>query len=194
MTISLNLLGGPASVTVDADKGIAGIAGSQFYLSYGNPNVPGSLTGATPQRYDVCTNIDPTDSEYLFLYQYNYIPGTETLAWISAFKLTPNTVARNEDATFVNGISAIQFQVELPPGYSSGTGGVPENYDIQFEIANAAGTTEQNPVSGFYVITGILVEDGVATIDMTFSAVEYASGIWIPVSGNKVIHLIITVV
>lgn len=194
MTTSLQLLGGPASVTVDVDKGIAGIPGTQFYLSYGDPNVPGSLVGVVPQRYDVCTNIGPADSEYLFLYQYNYIPGTTTLAWIAAFKLTPNTVARNESATFVNGLAAIQFQVELPPGYSSGTGGVPENYDIQFEVANAAGTTQQNPVSGFYVITGILVEDGIATIDMGFSAIEYASGLWIPVSGEKIVHLIITVV
>jgi len=194
MSTSLKNLGGPASVTVDVDKGVSGIPGTQFYLSSGNPNIPTSLPGIVPRRYDFTTNIDPTDSEYLFLYQYNFIPGTETLAWIPGFKLVPNTVARNEAATFVNGQSLIEFDVELPPGYSSGTGGIPEDYDIQFEISNVAGTTQQNPVAASFAITSLLVDGGIATIGMGFSAIEFSSGSWVPVSGNKVIHLIITVV
>lgn len=194
MVSELSMLGGPHSVVIDVDKGIAGIQGTQFYLSYGNPNIPGLLTGIVPNRYDFCINIDPSDAEYLFLYQYNYVPGTLILAWIPGFKLVPNTVAKNESATFVNGIALIQFQIELPPGYSSGTGGIPENYDIQFEISNQAGTQTQNPVSASYAITGLIVEDGIATINMGLSGIELVSGNWIPLSGDKVVHLIITVV
>ena len=196
MVNSLSDLDGPSSVTVSVDKGISGIPGSQFYLSNGNPNIPGSIQGLSslPLRYDLCINIDPADADYLYLYQYNFIPGTQTLAWIQGFKLVPNTVAKNENATFTSGVSSIEFEIELPTGYSSGTGGIPENYDIQYEISTEPGTTIQPPVSASYVITGILVEDGIATINMTFSGIEYISDSWAPISGNKVIHLIITVV
>lgn len=190
----LAILGGPSSITVDVDKGISGIPGTQFYLSYGDPNVPGNLPEATFRRYDICTNVDPQDADYLILYQYNFVPGTQILAWIPGFKLVPNTVARNEPATFASGISQIQFEIELPSGYSSGTGGIPENYDIQFEISNEAGSTQQNPVSASYAITGLLVNNGIATINMAFTAIEFSSNTWIPLNGDKVIHLIITVV
>jgi hypothetical protein len=195
MTDRLSILDGPTSVTVNVDKGIFGIPGSQFYLSNGDPNIPGNIESSTaPARYDLCINTDPADADYLYLYQYNYVPNAQILAWIQGFKLVPNTVAKNENATFTLGSSSIEFEIELPTGYSSGTGGVPENYDIQYEISTAPGTTTQPPVSATYAITGILVENGIATINMTFAGIELISGAWIPISGDKVIHLIITVV
>lgn len=194
MSVSLSTLGGPSSVTVDVDKGIFGIPGTQFYLSNGDPNVPTNLPGVVPRRYDFVINLDPQDADYLVLYQYNFIPGTQVLAWLPGFKLVQNTVARNEAATFDMGVALIQFDIALPTGYSSGTGGIPENYDIQFEISNEPGSVLQSPVSASYLITGLVVNNGIATVSMAFTAVEFASNLWVPLAGNKVIHLIITVV
>lgn len=195
MVSSLSILDGPASVTVNVDKGIFGIPGSQFYLSSGDPNIPGNIAGSPAiARYDLCINTAASDANYLFLYQHNFIPGTQVLAWIPGFKLVPNTVAKNQSATFSEGSSTIEFEIELPTGYSSGTGGIPENYDIQYEISIAPGVTIQPPVSAAYTINSILVASGIATINMTFSGVELISDTWTAISGNKVIHLIITVV
>ena len=207
MSTLLSSLGGPASVTVDVDKGIPGIPGTQFYLASGNPNDPASLPGVVPKRYDFATNIDPSDSEYLFLYQYNYFIDPATglpqidpstggllLAWIPGLRLIPNSVSKNESAFFVNGQSLITFEIELPPGYSSGPGGVPSSFDVQFEITNPAGGPEQAPVAATYQVTNVSIEENIATVSMGFGGVEYVGGFWIPITGSKIVQLLITVV
>ena len=55
-------------------------------------------------------------------------------------------------------------------------------------------TDIQNPISSFFAITGSSIVNNVASIDLAFSAVEFNQGFWVPVQGQKTIHLVITVV
>ena len=105
--MSLDTLGGPASVVVETDYGTSGIRGTNFFLSNGDPNIPGSIDTAvftnTTIIYDLCINIKPDDAGYLDVYQYLYLPTLGVSAWVVGLQLAPALVAEKQTVTFVPG-------------------------------------------------------------------------------------------
>lgn len=195
----LSELSGPSSVIVQSDIGPQGRRSSVIMLSSGDPNIPGNIQGfVQPLEYDMAIDTNPNSLTYLFLFYYENVVldpvlGIQQLVWVPKLRLIPNSVSKNIDTTFVNGIAFVNLQLPVPPGFQ---GDVQNSLFLQHSVANRIDITTdvQNPISSFFAVTGLNVVNGVAIIDIAFSAIEYNSGFWVPLQGEKTVHLVITVV
>ena len=196
---TLSQLSGPTSVVIESDIGQQGRRASSILLSSGDPNVPGNLQQfVSPLEYDMAIDTDPASLTYLFLFYYELVTldpilGIKQLIWVPKLRLIPNSISKNVDTTFVNGIAQVNLQLPIPPGFQ---GDVQSSLFLQYSIANKISLTTdlQNPVSGFFGLAGVSVVNGIANLDIIFSMLEYNSGFWLPLQGEKTVHLVITVV
>jgi len=186
-------LGGPSSVLVQADIGQPGVRGNIIHLAEGNPEVSGNLS-ADPIQYDLAVNINTADPGYLFLYYYDKVGNN--LEWTPKFRLIPNSLSVNSDVTFVNGQATATVTASVPPNVAIDPAAPEDSIDLQYNIVNRIDltTTVQNPISSFFFINSLSVNNGLATIEFVFNAIEFNSGFWVPVQGEKTMHLVITVV
>jgi hypothetical protein len=97
----LVILGGPSSVNIQLDIGAAGERGSQIFSDVGKPNRPGIQFPVPPKINDLYINIDPSDVDYLFLYQYKL--DNAVLGWTKLLRLIPTTILFNPVLKFING-------------------------------------------------------------------------------------------
>ena len=196
---TLSELSGPSSVVVQSGIGQQGRRSSTILLSNGEPNTPGNLQSlVTPLEYDLAIDIEPSSPTYLFLFYYELITldqilGIQQLIWMPKLRLIPNAVSKNADTIFVNGLGVVNLQLPIPPGFQ---GDIAESLFVQQNVANKIDVTTdvQNPVSSLFAVTGLSVVNGVANLQLTLSAIEYNSGSWVPLQGEKTVHLVITVV
>jgi len=196
---ALSELSGPTSVVVESDIGQPGRRSSTIFLSKGSPNIPGNLQGIDlPLEYDLAIDIDPESASYLFLHYYEKITidptlGIEQLVWVPKLRLIPNSISKNEDTTFTNGVAIINLQLPIPPGFQ---GDIQDSLFIQHNVANriSESTSVQDPISSFFAVTALSISGGAANMQLTISAMQYSSDIWIPLQGQKTVHLVITVV
>jgi hypothetical protein len=113
----LVVLGGPASVRVELDIGATGVRGSQIFTDAGKPTSPSIQFPVPPQINDLYINLDPSDLEYLFLYQYKL--DNAVLGWTKLLRLIPTTILFNPTLKFINGEA--HTSVTLPEEYDSAT-------------------------------------------------------------------------
>jgi hypothetical protein len=181
----LTVLGGPAEVSVDLDFGPQGARGSLILYGLGDPasvELP-----EIPQIYDTYINLLPSDSDYLFMYQYIAGPGGSP-AWAKRFKLIPNTYSENLSRTFSDGEVEINIPlVAMVPADQIGSY-TAENFNVQCNVLNV------NPVSLAVTVGEIQFFDSLISLPITIKAIEYADSEWSDVTGQKVVHLSITVV
>lgn len=97
----LVVLGGPSGITVELDIGAAGARGSQIFTDTGKPTSPIIEFPVPPQINDLYINLDPSDNEYLFLYQYKL--DNAVLGWTKLLRLIPTTILFNPVLKFING-------------------------------------------------------------------------------------------
>jgi hypothetical protein len=184
-TDDLTVLGGPAEVSVDLDFGPQGDRGSLMFVGNAKPasfNFP-----ETPRIYDTYINILPSDSEYLFMYQYIAGAGGSP-SWEKLFKVIPNTYSENLERTFVEGSIQINIPVaaivpeDLIGSYTAA------DFNIQCNVLNVS------PVSLGVTVGDIEIFDNLLTLPITINAVEFSDGEWSDIAGQKMVHLSITVV
>jgi hypothetical protein len=181
----LTVLGGPAEVSVDLDFGPQGDRGSLILYGLGKP---GSVQlPETPQIYDIYINLLTSDSEYLFMYQYTAGAGGSP-TWQKRFKLIPNTYSENLSRTFSNG----EVEINIPLAAM-----VPEDligsytaadFNVQCNVLNV------NPVSLSVTVGDIQFFDSLISLPITIKAIEYDNDEWSALTGQKMVHLSITVV
>lgn len=181
----LTVLGGPSAISVDVDFGPKGERGS--LILYG-PGKPDEITlPEVPKVYDSYINLLNSDDEYLFMYQYIAGPTNGSPVWTRLFKIVPNTYSENLQRTFVGG----QIDVNLPVAAIVPTGLVgnyeAENFNVQAQILG------ENPVS-FSVSVSEIPSAQDAVLPISINAAELVDGEWVPLEGNKTVHLLITVV
>lgn len=212
MSESLDLLGGPASVSVEVDFGATGKRGTNFYLTYGDPNTPGSINTQyfpnEPQLFDFAINIDPDDAGYLDAYQYLYVPQLNATMWVPGLQLAPDFAIFKQNKTFVPGSA-----IGLPPtlGYAQLDNLVlPVSQEIAImlnmlpqEQRNQAFIAQGNityeiynlkPVSPTIIPGDVSVNliNNTITIPITIAATEFDQSFgWIPLAGEKTISVMI---
>ena len=238
-------VGGPSSVLVSVDGGKRGQRGTYFLLSNGDPNVSSptypypkesfinhqygdnynpldALIFATPQRYDVCINLNPYDPGYLDLYYY--IDGTDGLKWYNTINLTPTSYPANKEITFIDGISNFSLSAVIPAAlspivdagmYSPAatliidggavatvtwdavySGGTPVTTDID-KFNMQYNVISNNPISSIIKLndTSGLEFDfatSVLTLNLVIVATEYVNDEWVALNGDYVTHLLIS--
>lgn len=185
-TDELTVLGGPAEISLDVDFGPEGERGSLTFIGEGNPEnfiLPAGVDSL--KVFDTYINILPSDIDYQYLYQYLPTEGG-TANWTKVFKLSPISYSYNETVTFTSGASeGIEINlneflpVDLFAIYDA------SNFNIQVNILN------QNPVS-FGLGVDEIPSGETLVLPLTINAIEYVSGSWQPLSGNKTVHIFIT--
>jgi hypothetical protein len=97
----LVVLGGPAAISLSLDVGATGTRGSYIFNDIGKPTSNQISFSIPPIIGDLYININPSDNEYLYLYQYKLVNGV--LAWTKILRLVPNTVLLNPYFKFIDG-------------------------------------------------------------------------------------------
>lgn len=179
----LVVLGGPSSINVEVDFGPTGSRGSLIYAGYGKPNLLEPQLDA--QVFDMYINLLTSDDEYLFLYQYHNISGTDS--WDPLVKIIPNTYSSNKQKTFIDGETTINIALaNIDPSAVSLES---TNFNVQYSIVN-----NDKPISSTLSIGSIVEDSGVLSLPLTINAIEYDGTSWSNLSGSKTVHLLITVV
>jgi hypothetical protein len=183
---NLNIIGGPTTVEVSVDYGQRGDRGSLILYGQGKPyvvNLP-----ETASLYDMYVNLLPSDDEYKYVYQYINTP--TGLQWTSLFKLEVNTYSNNQDLSFVNGSVEIWIPISSVTGSATPLSSINSgSFNIQYSIVS------QNPIASSLSIGDVTTSPtDILSLPITINASELSSGTWSPLSGQKTVHLFVTMV
>lgn len=173
----VSVFGGPTSINVSVGTGKQGSRGTYIYSYAGKPTSPGAITNAfndhvtssakVPQLKDLYINLEPTDNEYLYLYQYDINPLSTTGAaeWIKTLRLVPNTAIANFPVLFFNGhartyvpangieLSALDISGVIPSPTAPSS---PSNGTMWLDVSNDASYVLKKYVTNAWVIQGSL--------------------------------------
>jgi hypothetical protein len=114
---NLVVAGGINSVTVETDLGSQGNRGSLILYGNGDPNlIPIFNFPQTPKLLDWYINLDTSDPNYLYIYQY--ISKDGSISWDKLFKIIPNIYSTTQRIAFgssnVASISILVANTTLP--------------------------------------------------------------------------------
>lgn len=179
----LTVIGGPTSIKVSMDLGGTGKRGSQIFISPGNPNEV--VIGQTPEVFDLCINTLKSDTQYLYMYQYQNLGAVNQ--WVPLFDIIPDTFSTNLTKSFSEGSVSINVPIASITATENLTA---ESFNIQYSIIS------DNPISSSISVGAIEIDnvDGTQILPITMNAVEFVNDAWVLLAGTKVIHLAITVV
>lgn len=188
-TESITVTGGPSAISVDLDFGPSGQRGSQIFIRSGNPN---SLSWSSPSWneppiiYDICINNQSGD-DYQSFYQYQNVLGTNS--WVKIFNLQPNQYSQNVSALFTAGHSNILLPVASMVTEIQTSILEVANINVQVSVVNPDGPTAIS-VSDIQIIE----DSGIYVLSIDLEAAAFVSQSWEALSGQKTVHLFISVV
>ena len=179
------VLGPPQTIDVLVDIGPQGTRGSKFIVGSGEPNPQtssGILLGQTLILNDMYINVAP-GANYGYLYQYVSQPGGNT--WTQVLHMNPAIYSAVETIAFTSGAGSITIPISNIVTVS-GSPLTASNFSVQFQIEGA------NPIASSMEIPALA---GAGTnLVINFDAVQYSGGSWSALTGNKVVHLFISIV
>ena len=184
-TEDVTVFGGPAKITLDLDFGPTGQRGSKIFINDGNPN--GETFNEIIYYGDLYINNDSNSVDYRTIYIYQNVSGINT--WVKITNLIPNFYSRKSISEFASGATTINIPViDLTSSSQVGelTG---DSFIIQHSIVNTV-----NPTVSNVSILGIAENDGIQILQLLVEATEFVSGSWSSVTGQRSIHLFISVV
>ncbi len=191
-TEELSVFGGPASINVDIDFGSTGARGSRIYGVEADPRLTTTEKPVDIQNYDIAMVISPSESDYLTVYQKI---GTSANEWIQFASLVPNVFSTKAIVTFTSGVAS--GIIPVSDLFTLDTDAyIPDNFMVQVTIENPLAATTPallKPSSTGYSLS-VVPANGKKYLVITTTAVEYNAGTlsWIPVDGERVVHLFIT--
>lgn len=179
------VLGPPDSIDVLIDIGPQGTRGNKFIVGSGNPNSltsSGVLLGTTLILNDMYINTAPGEN-YGYMYQYISQSGTNT--WVQVLKINPAIYSAVETVSFTSGAGSITIPISNIVTVT-GSPLTASNFSVQFQIEGA------NPIASSMEIPALA---GAGTnLVINFDAVQYSGGSWSALTGNKTVHLFISIV
>lgn len=187
-TEELTVFGGPTSVNVDIDFGPTGTRGSRIYGVEADPRLSTTEKPADIQNYDIAMVISPSESDYLTVYQKI---GTTTNEWIQFASLVPNVFSTKAIVTFNAGIA--QGIIPVSDLFTLDTNAyIPDNFMVQVSIENS-NPALLKPTSTGYSLS-VADANGKKYLIINTTAIEYNASTlaWLPVDGERIVHLFIT--
>lgn len=183
-TDELTVIGGPEEIQLAVDFGPQGVRGSYIFAGNGNPNE--IEIGQTPNINDMYIDINPNSTGYTYMYQYQSEPGGSV--WNPIVRINPALKPDNNVRTFIDGSVTIQFPVSSIVDLTTVANLTSANFNIQYNILNA------NPLASSMTVGDLVTSPGVVSLPITINAIEYSGGSWINLSGDRTVHLFISVV
>jgi hypothetical protein len=130
-SISVSVLGGPDSISVQSDIGPQGRRGSLIFSSIGNPNGAQSGVPSDSLLNDLAIDVLSGSDSYLAVFQYQATPAGNT--WIELTRLLPSAQSIILERTF-NEEGVAEVLIPVNSIISINPSIVPENFSIQFSI------------------------------------------------------------
>lgn len=185
--------GGRPSVKVDTSFGPAGTRGGLILYGNGKPTSPSVSFTYTPRLLDWFINLDITDDEYLFLYQYVSNPDFEGgIGWNRIFKIIPNEYNTNIPVVFVNGAATANINITNTSISLLGITSLSE-LNTHIDIETPAGM----PIASSFKVLNYDIDEqtGEYVVPITLAAMQLnpLSG-WEAVSGEAIAHISINVI
>jgi hypothetical protein len=116
---------------------------------------------------------------------YQYISGPGANTWVPVLKVSPAIYSSIETVSFTSGAGSITIPISSIVTVS-GSPLTASNFSVQFQIEGA------NPIASSMEIPALA---GAGTnLVINFDAIEYSGGSWSNLSGNKTVHLFISIV
>lgn len=136
MAEDILVLGGPETINVEVDFGPQGDRGSRIYVGNGKPeNVD---IGQTPNTFDVYINLLPSSPEYLNIYQYMEVLGTNQ--WETISRLNFNNYSEKKSIDFSTEINYVFIPTSAVLSNPSYIGNLDaSNYSVQSTFETSAG-------------------------------------------------------
>jgi hypothetical protein len=179
------VLGPPESVDVLIDIGPQGTRGSKIIVGSGEPNAQtssGVLLGTTLILNDIYINTSP-GANYGYMYQYLSQPGGNT--WVEVLKVSPAIYSAIETVAFSSGNGSVTIPISNIVTVS-GSPLTASNFNIQYQIEGA------NPIASSIEVPALA---GAGTnLVINLHATQYSGGSWSALTGNKTVHLFISIV
>lgn len=198
-TIDVVVTGGPSTVKVDADFGPQGQRGSFILYGAGKPETAADQLTYTPQILDWYINLDPSDDEYLYIYQYVTVAGG--YVWKPFIKIFPNIFNTNEDVIFEDGLAELDLSVSnitlpyinmLLPLEAQLT----QLFNLHVNIPSL------NPIAAsIYLgddpdmpLGSPQIENEMYVLPIKIRAAEFNGTDWEPLTGQKIAHISINMI
>jgi len=187
-TEDLVVFGGPESINVEVDFGPQGDRGSRIYVGNGKPdNVD---IGQIPNIFDVYINLLPSSDEYLNIYQYMEVLGTNQ--WETISRLNFNNYSEKTSIDFNSEINYVFIPTSFILSNPSYIGNLnASNFNVQVTFETSAGypissaiKTELIPASGLEV----------EKLKITFYSKEFNGTNWATPDGSRTANISISVV
>lgn len=179
------VLGPPESVDVLIDIGPQGTRGSKIIVGSGEPNPQtssGVLLGTTLILNDIYINTSP-GANYGYMYQYVSQPGGNT--WVEVLKVNPTIYSAIETVSFSSGNGSITIPISNIVTVT-GSPLTASNFNVQYQIEGA------NPIASSVEVPALA---GAGTnLVVNLHATQYSGGSWSALTGNKQVHLFISIV
>lgn len=180
----LLVVGPPSKIEVDLDLGATGQRGSRIFVGDGKPDSI-FVTVNDVLAYDLYINLEETDSEYKYVYQYisNPVTGGE---WVRLLSLDPNQFNQNIQLVFNDGEAEqiIAVAAIAPQNLTLEA----EHFSVTYSIEN------QNPLATSIDSVTVQEVGDVYQLVILIKAIEYSEGSWVPLAGTRTGHFNIRVV
>lgn len=189
----LTVFGGPETVSLDLDFGPTGDRGSLIIGVQGDPrdaNVSSSIT-QDEQVLDIAIDYSPSSSTYKTVFQYVATPSGDP-QWTPLVSLKTNFYSEVKGP-----LLPVLGKITVPPInvtdiYDIEEGSVSSSrFNIQYSISSPE---LAGPLSTNLIIKPLITTQGFLALPLEIEGVEYLDGTWAPMSGEKMVHLFITVV
>jgi hypothetical protein len=191
----LTVFGGPETVNLDLDFGPQGDRGSIIVGSNGNPqdasvhaeilNIPEGI-----QALDIAIDYSPSSSTYKTVFQR--IAGPTGTQWTPLLSLKTNFYSEVKGP-----LTPVSGKITIPPInvtdiYDVGEGTVSSSrFNIQYSISSSSAS---GPLATNLIIKELITTQGFLALPLEIQGVEFLNGNWAAMSGEKMVHLFITVV
>jgi hypothetical protein len=185
----VKVIGGTANVNVEVDFGPQGDRGNLFLVGYGNPNTISH--SVTLQLLDLYINVQATDEDYLIMYQYQSVSGSDT--WVETSRLITDKFSVIRQVAFTDGktTSEVDFRVSNIAPLSLVGGLTADNFNIQCTFSDP-----EKPIAHSITVKPLVfqVPTGDQILPVDINAVEFSEGSWVGLNRTVYIHFLITVV
>ena len=174
-TVDLDVFGGPATVDVSVDFGVAGVRGSRIWAGNGDPDV--YLAGQDIKLYDWYINTNTSEDYYSWMYQYVLEVGSP--AWVPVLQLNPSQFSTIATTTFTAGSTTINVPIA---SLTTDAGTVAADYIVRYNISNGT-----DPVASSFTYSIVATD-----IVIVITAAKYSASAWSDLTGSKDVHLFIS--
>ena len=202
-------VGGPAKVEVAVDFGPKGLRGSYFFYGVGRPTQSTAIE-LEAQFFDFYINIDLTDQvDYLQVYQYQN--GEEGPYWASLANLAVNLLSQNSLIGFTNGRGSasipiqnilspeiIDFLLENPSLFVPQIFTVQATFEQPYTPTSPTNSTEvdtnSGPIAFSFTLSPFANTASSINLVINFKAskMNWDTGDFIPLTGNHIVHMFIS--